>query len=223
MFAQLHPINVCVTGNMASGKTTFAHLLATRLSNACFIPEPVEANPFLARYFVDQQRWGFTAQLRFFADYVQSFEQATSHHAFDCHVIDTGIWTNQAVYTRYLFDQHIMTEDEYAFYKRLCEDILRAHTMPQADAFIFIDAAPSTCWQRMHQRGWADQVAAVDLDYIETLDNYFQRMKQDLIASDIPVLALSSESIDFRTSVGQREALNRAERFLNSNQLTNPR
>jgi deoxyadenosine/deoxycytidine kinase len=218
-----HNLNVCVTGNMASGKTTFARLLAAHLANACFVPEPVEANPFLAHYFMDQQRWGFTAQLRYFADYVRSYEDAINGQDYRYHVIDAGTWTNQAVYAKYLFDQHIMSDDEYAFYLRLCDDILRGHAIPEPDAFIFIDAAPLTCWQRMHKRGWPDQVAAVELDYIQTLDRYFQRMKQDIITKNIPALTLSSESIDYGTAAGQLEALDCTERFLDAHQLTNPR
>ena len=223
MLSELKPINLCVTGNMASGKTTFARFLAQLLDNACLVQEPVEANPFLPLYLADQRRWGFTAQLRYFADYVQTFEQATASKHHNYHLIDAGIWTNQMVYTQYLRDKQIITDEEYAFYQRMCNDILHAHPVPEADAFIFIDASPLICWQRMHQRGWSYQVASVELDYIDTLGQYFTQMKATIQQKSIPTLTLSSEEIDYTSIDGQHEALRRIEGFLDSHHLAHPR
>jgi deoxyadenosine/deoxycytidine kinase len=205
---------ICVTGNIASGKTTCAELLAARFPNACYVPEPHLANPFLPLYLKDKARWGFTAQLRYFRDYALMYYQAASQGNYDYHFVDAGIWTNRMVYVAYLRQEQILTEDEYAFYQELCGTIQQAQSIPEPTAFIFVDAAPQLCWDRMNRRGWGYQVGAVDLPYIEALDTMLRTMKQTIAASGIPVLELSSEAIDFTTQSGQEEALDRVQRFL---------
>src|SRR5438552_18329749 len=91
------PSTICVTGNMASGKSTLAQVLGKRILDSCYIPEPHDQNPFLALYMHDQQRWGFTAQLRYFYDYVRTFEEASNHTARRYFFVDTGLWTNRLV------------------------------------------------------------------------------------------------------------------------------
>jgi deoxyadenosine/deoxycytidine kinase len=217
-------LNLCITGNMASGKTTFARLLSSHLANACVIPEPVEANLFLSLYLLDQRRWGFTAQLRYFADYVQTFEHVVRASPCDCRIIDAGIWTNQFVYTKYLHDHAIITDDEFTFYQRLCADIVQAHpTITEPDAFIFIEASPETCLRRLHQRGHEYQTTSVTLDYMTTLHRYFHEMQRTMQSRHIPTLAISSADIDYTGSSGRDKALSLVEGFLDLHQLTYPR
>ena len=217
------PITICVAGNMASGKTTFARLLGECYANACYVPEPSETNPFLPLYMQNQARWGFTAQLRYFWDYVRVFKETIAQQRYDYHFVDAGLWTNRLVYLPYLHDAQIITDDEYAFYQMLCDTIEHAQTVPEPQGFIFIDAAPLTCWTRMHQRGLAYQVTAVELPYIEALDRHIDAMKQTLIAQNIPVLALSSEEIDYMSDAGRHEALDRVQRFLEAHHIAHPR
>ena len=213
---------ICVTGNIASGKTTCAELLAARFPNACYVPEPHLANPFLPLYLKDKARWGFTAQLRYFRDYALLYHQTISQNSYDYHFVDAGIWTNRMVYVAYLRQEQIITADEYAFYQELCATIQQAQSIPEPIAYIFVEAAPQTCWERMTRRGWGYQVGTVDLAYIEALDAMLHTMKQAVAASGIPTLALSSEELDFTTESGQDETLGRVQRFLDFHQLPHP-
>src|SRR5712691_8090544 len=79
---------ICITGNIASGKTTLARLLASNFQSACYIPEPDRENPFLALYLKDQQRWGFVAQLRYFWEYSRAYEEITRQQACHYHFVD---------------------------------------------------------------------------------------------------------------------------------------
>jgi deoxyadenosine/deoxycytidine kinase len=213
---------ICVTGNIASGKTTCAELLATQFPNACCVPEPHLANPFLPLYLKDKPRWGFTAQLRYFRDYALLYHQIISQGAYDYHFVDAGIWTNRMVYVAYLRQEQIITEDEYAFYQELCDTIQQAQSIPEPAAYIFVEAAPQLCWDRMKRRGWDYQVGAVDLAYIEALDTMLRKMKQTVAATSTPVLELSSETLNFTTPSGQGETLGRVQRFLDAHQLLHP-
>src|SRR5215468_4181917 len=121
---------ICVTGNIASGKTTCAELLTAHFPNSCYVPEPHLANPFLPLYLKDKVRWGFTAQLRYYRDYALLYHQTTTQHNFAYHFVDAGIWTNRMVYVAYLRREQILTDDEYEFYQELCATIQQAQSIP---------------------------------------------------------------------------------------------
>lgn len=215
-------LNIHITGNIASGKSTLGRLANEHIRNACLVSEPYEANPFLPLYLQDQPRWGFTSTIHYFWDYVRHYAVSTAKASCAYYFVDTGTWTNRLVYGEYLYHEGIITADEYAFYGTLCGLIERAYQHPQADGFVFVNASPQTCWERMHRRGWAYQTTTIQLAYIEKLDHYFQLMKQHIASKAIPMMEISSEDIDFTTPEGQREALGELERFLEGYQRPHP-
>ncbi len=115
-----------------------------------------------------------------------------------------------------------MTADEYTFYLEMCQAIQAAQAVPEPDAFIFVQAAPRTCWERMQRRGWGYQVQAVEPSYIEVLDRRFAAMQQAVAASATPSLELSSEALDFSSESGVQRTLDLVQRFLGLHKLTHP-
>jgi deoxyadenosine/deoxycytidine kinase len=196
------PKTVCVTGNMASGKTTLTRLLSEHFPNACYVAEPHRENPFLPHYLLDQARWGFTAQLCYFRDYARFFAE-TVQPEHDYHFVDAGIWTNQMLYAHYLHDTEVMTDSEYNFYLALCEDIRLANHVPDASAFIFVTAPVEVCWQRLCKRGWDYQIAGVEVSYMETLHHYLEIMRETVAKQGIPYLEVSSVDMNFASAPDQ--------------------
>ena len=63
-----------IEGNIGSGKTTLAKMLAADL-NAKLILEQFADNPFLPKFYKDQERYSFPLELSFLADrYKRSFK-----------------------------------------------------------------------------------------------------------------------------------------------------
>jgi len=213
-------LNIIITGNIASGKTTLTQLASQHFKNACYVAEPYESNPFLPLYLQDQKRWGFTSATRYFWDYAREYAQVTAKADYDVCFVDAGTWTNRLVYGEYLYHEGIISHDEYEFYDSLCHLIEKAYQIPQPDGFIFVNASPQTCWERMHQRGWEYQTSAVQLAYIEKLNAYLNNMKQTI--RPIPMMEISSEDIDFTTLAGQQEAMRQLEAFLALHQRPHP-
>jgi deoxyadenosine/deoxycytidine kinase len=215
-------LNIHITGNIASGKSTLGRLASERIPNACFVSEPYETNPFLPLYLQDQPRWGFTSTLHYFWDYVRHYANSTANTSCAYYFVDAGTWTNRLIYGEYLYHEQLITGDEFSFYKTLCDLIERAYHHPQPDGFIFIHASPRTCWERMHQRGWAYQTTTIQPAYIERLDHYFELMKQEIKGRTTPMIELSSEDTDFTTAKGQQEAIGALERFLERYERPHP-
>ena len=195
--------DIYLVGNIASGKTTLAKLLAEHIPGSVYVPEPYERNPFLPLYLQDQQRWAFTSTLRYYMDYVQVLsEQKTANPQGQYFFIDAGSWSNALLYARYAAGEGMMTPQEYAFYREACRVFDIAYPQPQPAAFIFISASPEICYQRMRGRGWGFQQNVVQVSYLMKLDEYLLEMKRSLLEMGVKVLEISSEGIPFHRPDG---------------------
>lgn len=199
--------NVCVTGNIGSGKSTLVRLLARSFNSSYAVPEQFEENRFLEPFLKDQPRWGFTSAVHYYLDYALAYANATRDGGDNYRFIDAGIMTNRMVYGRYMLGEHKMTPEEYAFYETLCEVINKAYAVPLPDAYVFVEASPRTCYERMLKRGWEYQVANISFQYIETLQPYFDGFKEWVAARGLPILLMDSEKTDWTTPEGQAEAV----------------
>lgn len=211
---RVHPArNICIVGNVASGKSTLCHLLAQHIPNAAEVPEDFEENSFLGLYLKDPPRWAFANATRYYYDYVRVFQERTAGQSYEWHFIDAGGATNRLVYGLYLLNEGVMTRDEYQFYDQLCDVLQRTYAYPDPDAYIFVRASPETCYARMVQRGWVIQ-SSVTPEYLTQLPKYFDALRVTVAQQGIPTYQISSEEFDFTSPQGATRALASVQEFL---------
>lgn len=206
--------NLCILGNIASGKSTLTKLLGAAIPNSIAIPENFDDNPFLKMFVADPPRWAFTNAVRYFYDYVRVYHELTNGRAFEHYFFDAGGATNRYVYGRYLFEEKIVTDQENAFHQLLCDIIARAFEYPDPDAYIFLRASPEKCFARMQARGWGYQTQHIVLEYIAALEKYFRAYQIELQGNQAPVLELDSDAMDFTNESGRAETLRIVRAFL---------
>lgn len=206
--------NICIIGNISSGKSTLATFLGTAVPHSITIPENFESNPFLKLYVADPSRWAFTNAIRYFYDYARDYHELTAGRVLQYCFIDAGGATNRHVYGRYLLEEKIITPEENTFYNTLVELIEHAYAYPEPDAFVFLDVSPEVCFTRMRQRGWDYQTNHIRPDYIVALHKYFHAYRDSLLKQRIPVLTIDSDAIDFTNTQGRAEVLARVRAFL---------
>jgi len=212
------PRIVCVTGNVASGKSTLTALLARAFPGATSAPEPHTENPFLTLYLQDRARWGFTAQLHYFYGYLKAYREALGRGEPSWVFVDAGIWTNQYIYGRYLHDHNLMTTDEYSFFETLCQELRQTTIAPEPHAYIFLHLSPEKCFERMTRRAWAYQTNAIELAYLQGLGEYFAQMQAE-VNRETPTLTLDSAAINITLPEGRATALSVVEGFFRRHQL----
>jgi deoxyadenosine/deoxycytidine kinase len=207
--------NICIIGNVASGKSTLTKLLAAEIPGSVAVRESFEQNPFLELFFQDQKRWAFTNAIRYFYDYVRVFAETSAGGEFEYHFIDAGAPTNRRVYGHHMFHEGLVTRAEHDFYETLCDLIERAYAYPMPDAYIFIESAPETCFQRMQARAWGYQ-RPITLEYLTGLRKYFYTFLVMLQGQRIPVLKLDSETLDFTSPDGRAATVAQVRAFLSN-------
>lgn len=202
-------LNICIVGNIGSGKSTLTRLLNREIPNSVAIPEEFKHNPFLDRYVREPYRWAFTNAVRYFYDYARVYADKTTGKDPDYCFIDAGGATNRHVYGRMLLQEKYLTPAEDAFYDTLCDLIQRAFGYPDPDAYVFVRSTPRSCFARMKKRGWKYQTRHIPLRYLIKLDGYINAFRESVETQGIPVLELDSDACNFKTQRGRIEALER--------------
>lgn len=97
-----HFRDVCIVGNIASGKSTLTRLLAQTIPDSAAVLEDFDQNPFLEWNFQNPPRWAFTNAVRYFYDYLRVWRAQTANRAYAHYFIDAGAATNRYVYGEHM-------------------------------------------------------------------------------------------------------------------------
>jgi deoxyadenosine/deoxycytidine kinase len=139
---------VAVAGTIGAGKTSLVAWLVKRYGLEPFY-EPNEANPYLADFYADMERWSFHSQCFFLAHKLelhQRLERATKPA-----VIDRTIYEDAEIFARGLYAQKKMSKRDWEVYQRLYAGICRALKPP--DVLIALTCSLGATKKRIARRG----------------------------------------------------------------------
>ena len=120
----MESVYVVVQGCIGVGKSTFTQALADWAGGeALFEPadgEGILNNPFLSRYYADPKRWGYTMQVHLLGCRFRAHMYAQSKCLYKGGFVvsDSSYWGDQC-FARMLFDDGLLTKDEYMSYMRI--------------------------------------------------------------------------------------------------------
>jgi deoxyadenosine/deoxycytidine kinase len=198
-------IPVFIFGPIGAGKTTVAQALATRIPGALLVPEPVEHNPFLPLYAVDQRRWALACQTRYYLDYVRICTETLAQARPAIALIDAGAPTNLHIYGRYMHEHAIVTPDEYRLYVALTSIIGQHYAHPQPSVIVSVEASVETCYARLLARGRDFELAGHTRAYVEAIHHYTAEMIAFYAQAGARVIRCDVERADTRAGEGLDE------------------
>ena len=177
---------ITIEGNIGAGKTTLAHLLSKRL-NARLILEEFADNPFLPKFYENQQQYAFPLELFLMAErYKQLKELLQTKDMFQNITVSDYLFTKCL-----LFAKVNLPEEEFMLYQKLF-DIINPQLV-QPDLLIYLHAPVSRLKENIKKRNRSYE-QAIAPEYLFSLqETYTQYIRQH----NIKTLYIDASSADF--------------------------
>ena len=178
---------IAVEGNIGAGKTTLANKIAEDF-NAKTVLERFADNPFLPKFYKDQNRYAFPLEMSFLADRYQQISDDLAQ--FD--LFKDFIVADYHIFKSLIFAKVTLSEDEFRLYKTLFDIIYKE--MPKPDLYIYLYQNTERLLQNIKRRGrnYEQEIPAA---YLEKINNgYLDYIKTQ---KDLNVLVIDVSEIDF--------------------------
>ena len=178
---------IAIEGNIGAGKTTLTNKIAADL-NAKTVLERFADNPFLPKFYEDQNRYAFPLEMSFLADRYQQISDDLAQ--FD--LFRDFIIADYHIFKSLIFAKVTLTDDEYRLYRKLFEIIYRE--MPKPDLYVYLYQSTECLLQNIKTRGrsYEQEIPAEYLDKINS--GYLEYIKSQ---TDLYVLIIDVSDRDF--------------------------
>lgn len=178
---------IAIEGNIGAGKTTLATMMAEDF-NAKAVYERFADNPFLPKFYKDQNRYAFPLEMSFLADrYQQIADDLSQLDLFKDFVV-----ADYHIFKSLIFAKVTLAEDEFRLYNTLFSIIYRE--MPKPDLYIYLYQNTERLLQNIRKRGrsYEQEIPAA---YLEKINNgYLDFIKTQ---QNLNVLVLDVSDLDF--------------------------
>ena len=178
---------IAIEGNIGAGKTTLTTKMAEDF-NAKTVLERFADNPFLPKFYEDQNRYAFPLEMSFLADRYQQISDDLAQ--FD--LFKDFIVADYHIFKSLIFAKVTLTDDEYRLYRKLFEIIYKE--MPKPDLYIYLYQNTERLLENIKQRGrsYEQEIPAEYLDKINR--GYLDYIKSQ---TDLNVLIIDVSDKDF--------------------------
>ncbi len=186
-----------IEGNIGAGKTTLAFKFSEEF-NAKLVLEQFAENPFLPKFYQDQERYSFPLELSFLADrYHQIKKEVLNLDLFHSFLVADYYFAKSAI-----FAQNTLKDDEYRLFRQIFDIIFES--MPKPDLYVYLHSNTDKLLQNIKNRG-REYEKNIQPDYLEKIKNgYFSYFKK---VTSFPVLVVDVNNIDFVENQGHYEQL----------------
>lgn len=180
------PQYIAVEGPIGVGKTTLTKNLAQTFNYETLL-ERAEENPFLERFYLNENNTALPTQLFFLFQRVKQINTLRQHDLFQpVRVADFLIEKDQ------LFAEHTLDAEELKLYRQVYEKL--TIDAPTPDLVVYLQAPADILLERIHRRGIpAEQ--HITYDYLHRLNEAYTRFFHFYDAA--PLLIVNAADIDW--------------------------
>jgi 2-amino-4-hydroxy-6-hydroxymethyldihydropteridine diphosphokinase len=178
---------VAFEGNIGAGKTTLATKIAEDF-NAKSVLERFADNPFLPKFYKDQNRYAFPLEMSFLADrYKQLSDDLSQFDLFKDFIV-----ADYHIFKSLIFAKITLADDEYRLYSNLFHIIYKE--MPKPDLYVYLYQNSERLLHNIKKRGrsYEQEIPAEYLDKINT--GYLDYIKSQ---TDLNILIIDVSDRDF--------------------------
>lgn len=161
-------MHIAIAGNIGSGKTTLAEMLARHFGWEAHY-EDVESNPYLNSFYEDMQRWSFNLQIYFLNS---RFRQIISIRNSGKSVIqDRTIYEDAHIFAPNLHSMNLMETRDFENYSALFE--LMSSFIQPPDLLIYLRSSVPNLVQQIQKRGRVYE-ESIRIDYLKSLNERYE-------------------------------------------------
>jgi deoxyadenosine/deoxycytidine kinase len=161
-------MHIAIAGNIGSGKTTLAGLLAKHYNWQAHY-EDLETNPYLNNFYEDMQRWSFNLQIYFLNSRVRKILDIRS--SSETVIQDRTIYEDAYIFAPNLHTMGLMSSRDFENYSTLFE--LMSSFIQPPDLLIYLKASVPTLVHQIQKRG-REYENSIRLDYLKRLNERYE-------------------------------------------------
>lgn len=137
---------IAIEGNIGAGKTSLTHLIAQEF-NAKMVLERFADNPFLPKFYEDNERYAFPLEMSFLADRYQQLSDDLAQ--FD--LFKNFIVSDYYIFKSLIFAQVTLQHDEFFLYRKMFDVMYKEITKP--DLYIYLYQNTDRLLENIKHRG----------------------------------------------------------------------
>ncbi|BCB26648.1 deoxyguanosine kinase/deoxyadenosine kinase [Sulfurimicrobium lacus] len=187
---------IVIEGAIGVGKTTLAKRFAAHLHSRLLL-EDAAANPFLAKFYHDPERYALPTQLFFLFQRAEQMRELAQSDLFH-HATVTDFLLDKDP----LFARLNLSDDEFKLYREMYRH-LQPQT-PKPDLVIYLQASENALMERIVQRR-IDYEQTITQSYLSRLTDSYSQYFHHYDAS--PLLIVNSENFNFTEQTKDFELL----------------
>jgi deoxyadenosine/deoxycytidine kinase len=187
---------IAVAGNMGVGKSTLVQFLAAQFNGEAFY-EPVESNPFFAKFFKDMKTWSFHSQIYFLTHKYRIHQQVKDRHGLV--VVDRTIYEDAEIFAKSLFRSRKMSKDEFNLYWDLYQAMCKSLRPP--DVLIYLTCSMKTLKERIYKRGRKAEREVPDA-HLKRLHTSYERWIKSIDFCE--VITINTDNLDYTSDAVHR-------------------
>ena len=181
--------HIAIAGNIGSGKTTLAGMLAKHYKWQPHF-EDIEHNPYLVDFYEDMPRWAFNLQIYFLNTRIKILIDIRSGN--ETVIQDRTIYEDAFIFAPNLFDMGLMTKRDFENYTSFFQ-ILKALIQPP-DLLIYLRASIPALVDQIQKRG-REYEENIRLDYLKRLNGVYNKWIDKY--TDGPLLIIDVDNCNF--------------------------
>jgi deoxyguanosine kinase len=191
---------IAIEGNIGAGKTSLAKMMSDEF-NAKIVLERFADNPFLPKFYKDEERYAFPLEMSFLADRYQQLSDDLAQ--FD--LFKNFIVSDYYIFKSLIFAQVTLQNDEYKLYRKMFDLMYKEIVKP--DLYVYLYQNTDRLLKNIQKRGRAYE-QNIEAAYLERIhDGYtnFIKTQQDLniLVIDVSELDFVSNKKDYKSILKQ--------------------